>query len=73
MSEDKHGFTIREQPNGAESVHRAVKNCINLCGLDRTLMERISKGEIIESTTLDHSGRTSKRITIEYDIKHKGN
>ena len=68
---DKHGFTIKKKPTGVESARIAIKNCENLCGLDRNLMERISKGEFMESTTLDHSGRTSKKITIEYDIKLK--
>ena len=68
---DKQGFRIRKRPTGVESVRIAVKNCENLCGLERTLMERISKGEFVESTTLDHSGRTSKKITIEYDIQMK--
>ena len=68
---DKYGFTIKKKPTGVESARIAIKNCENLCGLDRNLMERISKGEFMESTTLDHSGRTSKKITIEYDIKLK--
>ncbi len=29
-------------------------------------------GEINHYTTLDHSGRQSKKIVIEYDIKQKG-
>ena len=41
-----------------------------MCGLDRDLMARLIKGEWNEFTTSDHSGRTSKKIVIEYDIKY---
>ena len=66
---DKHGFKIRKYPDGLESVPKSVENCEQLCGLDRNVMARLLKGEWTESTTLDHSGRSSKKITIEYDIK----
>ena len=29
-------------------------------------------GEMHRLTTLDHSGRTSKKVVIEYNIKQKG-
>ena len=68
---DKHGFKIKTYPNGIESVRKSVENCEDLCGLDRYLMKRLIDGEWNEYTTSDHSGRTSKKIVIEYDIKHK--
>ena len=69
MTEDKHGFTVKEPPKGAEAVFIAVKNAEHLCGLDRNIMGALIKGEYSDSTTLDHTGRTSKKIVIEYDIK----
>ncbi len=71
MAEDKHGFTIKEPPKGAEAVLIAIKNAEHLCGLDRTIMGELIKGEYTDSTTLDHNGRTSKKIVIEYDIQQK--
>ena len=68
---DKHGFKIRKYPDGLESVRKSVENCEQMCGLDRNVMARLLKGEWTESTTLDHSGRQSKKIVIEYEIKHK--
>ena len=68
---DKHGFKVKKYPDGLESVRKSVENCENLCGLDKKVMERLLKGEWNESATLDHSGRTSKKIVIEYCIKTK--
>ena len=70
---DKHGFKIQVYPDGLESVRKSVENCEQLCGLDRNLMARLLKGIWKEYTTADHTGRTSKRIVIEYDIKEKTN
>ena len=67
--EDKHGFKIKEYPDGLESVRKSVENCEQMAGLDRNVMARLLKGEWYHSTTLDHSGRTSKKIVIEYDIE----
>ena len=39
---------------------------------NKNVMMELLKGEWYESTTLDHSGRISKKIMIEYDIKQKG-
>ena len=69
---DKHGFRVQVYPDGLVSVRKSVENCENLCGLDRNVMARLIKGEWSQSATLDHSGRTSKKIVIEYDIKQKG-
>jgi|TARA_R100001129_G_scaffold169638_1_gene138588 hypothetical protein len=69
---DKHGFKIQEYPDGVNSVFKSVVNCENMCGLDRNLMAAIIKGEWNQYITSDHSGRTSKKIVIEYDIKQKG-
>ena len=68
---DKHGFRIKKYPDGLESVRKSVENCENLCGLDKNIMAELLKGEWYQSTTLDHTGRTSKKIVIEYGIKHK--
>ena len=68
---DKHGFKIKKYPDGLESVRRSVENCEQLCGLDKKVMEALLKGEWNQYTTSDHSGRISKKIVIEYDIKHK--
>ena len=68
---DKHGFRIKRYPGGLESVRKSVENCEQLCGLDKNVMERLLKGEWTQSTTLDHSGRQSKKIVIEYDITYK--
>tara|TARA_B100000427_G_C15366893_1_gene532513 strand:- start:470 stop:736 length:267 start_codon:yes stop_codon:yes gene_type:complete len=58
-------------PDGLESVRNSVDNCVNLAGLDKRLMEDLLKGEWSESITLNSSGRTSKKITIEYNIETK--
>ncbi len=68
---DKHGFKIKKYPDGLESVRKSVENCENLCGLDKNVMMELLKGEWNLYTTSDHSGRTSKKIVIEYEIKHK--
>jgi hypothetical protein len=66
---DKHGFKVKKYPDGLESVRKSVENCEQMCGLDRNVMARLLKGEWSQSTTLDHSGRSSKKIVIEYEIK----
>ncbi len=58
-------------PDGLESVRKSVDNCVNLAGLDKRLMEDLLKGEWSEFITLNSSGRTSKKITIEYNIETK--
>ena len=68
---DKHGFRIKRYPGGLESVRKSVENCVTMCGLDRKLMEELLKGEWNQYTTADHSGRTSKKVVIEYDIQTK--
>tara|TARA_A100001037_G_C15010719_1_gene571544 strand:- start:449 stop:694 length:246 start_codon:yes stop_codon:yes gene_type:complete len=65
---DKHGFKVQVYPDGLESVRAAVDNAVNLCGLDKNLMEKLLKGEWSEVTTLNSTGRSSKKIVIEYDI-----
>ena len=69
---DKHGFKVKKYPDGLESVRKAVENAEHLCGLDRNVMGALLKGEWNHYTTADHSGRISKKIVIEYDIKQKG-
>ena len=68
---DKHGVKIKRTPDGLESVRKAVENAEHLCGLDRNVMARLLKGEWTQYTTSDHSGRISKKIVIEYDVKEK--
>ena len=68
---DKHGFKVKKYPNGLESVRKSVENCETMCGLDKNLMAELLKGEWSLSETLNSTGRSSKKITIEYDIKQK--
>ena len=68
---DKHGFKVKKYPDGLEAVRKSVENCEMMCGLDKNVMMELLKGEWTQSTTLDHSGRQSKKIVIEYEIKHK--
>ena len=68
---DLNGFTKDEYPDGLESVRAAVDNAVNLCGLDKRLMENLLKGEWSQYCTSNSVGRMSKKIVIEYDIKCK--
>ena len=68
---DKHGFKVKKYPDGLGSVRAAVDNAVNLCGLDKKLMEELLKGEWSQSITLNSAGRTSKKTTIEYNIQTK--
>ena len=66
---DKHGFKVKKYPDGLESVRKSVENCEMMCGLYKNVMMELLKGEWAQYTTADHSGRTSKKIVIEYDIQ----
>ena len=66
---DKHGFRVKRYPDGLESVRKSVRNCEQMCGMDGKVMQELLKGEWNEYTTLDHTGRSSKRIVIEYDVE----
>ena len=68
---DKHGFKIKRYPDGLESVRKSVENCEMMCGLDKNVMMRLLQGEWVEYSTLDSTGRQSKKIVIEYEIKQK--
>ena len=68
---DKHGFRIKQYPDGFESVRKSVENCEQLAGLDRNVMAALLKGEWSHSVTLNSTGRQSKKIVIEYEIKQK--
>mgnify|MGYP003128984063 CR=1 FL=1 len=68
---DKHGFKVKKYPDGLESVRKSVENCEELCGLDRNVMKRLLDGEWSQYSTLDMTGRTSRKIVIEYDIECK--
>ena len=66
---DKHGFKVKKYPDGLWHVRTSVENCEQLCGLDKNMMAALLKGEWNQYSTSDHSGRTSKKIVIEYDIE----
>ena len=66
---DKHGFRVKKYPDGLGSVRKAVENAEQLCGLDKNVMMELLKGEWSQSTTLNSTGRSSKKIVIEYEIK----
>ena len=68
---DKHGFKLKKYPDGLGSVRKAVENAEQLCGLDRNVMANLLQGEWSQSTTLNSTGRQSKKIVIEYEIKQK--
>ena len=68
---DKHGFRVQTYPDGLESVRKSVENCEQMGGLDKNVMMELLKGEWSQYTTVDHSGRTSKKIVIEYNIQEK--
>ena len=68
---DKHGFKVKKYPDGLGHVRASVENCEQLCGLDKNMMAALLKGEWNQYSTSDHSGRTSKKIVIEYEIKQK--
>ena len=68
---DKHGFKVKKYPDGLESVRKSVENCEMMCGLDKNVMMRLLQGEWVEYSTLDSTGRQSKKIVIEYEIKQK--
>ena len=59
------------KPGGLESVRKSVENCEQLCGLDKNVMMKLLAGEWSQSTTLNSTGRQSKKIVIEYEIKQK--
>ena len=58
-------------PDGLESVRKSVENCVMLSGLDKKVMEELLKGDWSEFTTLNSTGRQSKKIVIEYEINQK--
>ena len=68
---DKHGFKVKKYPDGLGHVRASVENCEQLCGLDKNVMMELLKGEWTQSTTLNSTGRQSKKIVIEYEIKQK--
>jgi len=68
---DKHGFRVTVYPDGLESVRKSIQSCEQMCGMDRHMMARLIKGEYNEYNTLNSSGRSSKKIVIEYDVTEK--
>ncbi len=67
---DLNGFAKRVYPDGLESVRAAVDNAVNLCGLDKNVMEALLKGEWTQYCTSNSVGRQSKKIVIEYNITY---
>ena len=68
---DLAGSSIDKYPDGLESVRKSVDNCVMMAGLDKNVMEELLKGEWSQVTTLNSTGRQSKKIVIEYEIKQK--
>ena len=68
---DLAGGVKDTKPGGLESVRKSVENCEQLSGLDKNVMAELLKGEWSEFTTLNSTGRQSKKIVIEYEIKQK--
>ena len=64
---DLAGFE-NEKPTALQSVIKAIENSEFLSGLDHKLMKRIMEGTYTHHETLNSSGLSTKRITIEYDI-----
>ena len=63
---DHIGFD-NPKPTGIESVKAAVNNCIDLAGLDKKLMGDIADGEFTSYDCYDSTGRSTKKIVIEYE------
>ena len=59
------------KPGGLESVRKSVENCEQLSGLDKNVMAELLKGQWSEFATSNSTGRQSKKIVIEYEIKQK--
>ena len=68
---DLAGGVKDTKPGGLESVRKSVENCEQLSGLDKNVMAELLKGEWSEFTTSNSTGRHSKKIVIEYEIKQK--
>ena len=68
---DLNGFTKDVKPNALETVRKSLENCEQLCGLDKNTVAELLKGEFNQYATLNSTGRMSKKIVIEYDIKQK--
>lgn len=68
---DKHGFKVKVYPDALETVRKSLENCEQLCGLDKNTVAELLKGEFNQYETLNSTGRMSKKIVIEYDIKCK--
>ena len=66
---DLAGGVRDTKPGGLESVRKSVENCEQLSGLDKNVMAELLKGEWSEFTTSNSTGRQSKKIVIEYEIK----
>ena len=68
---DLAGGVRDTKPGGLESVRKSVENCEQLSGLDKNVMAELLKGEWSEFTSSNSTGRQSKKIVIEYEIKQK--
>ena len=68
---DLAGGVKDTKPGGLESVRKSVESCEQLSGLDKNVMAELLKGQWSEFTTSNSTGRQSKKIVIEYEIKQK--
>ena len=68
---DLAGGVKDTKPGGLESVRKSVENCEQLSELDKNVMAELLKGQWSEFTTSNSTGRQSKKIVIEYEIKQK--
>lgn len=64
---DHIGFD-NPKPTALQSVITAINNSEFLSGLDHKLMKRLMEGTYTHHETLNSSGLSTKRITIEYDV-----
>jgi len=64
---DLAGGFVDHYPTPIESVKAAVKNCIDLAGLDRKMMGDIASGEFISYDCFDSTGRHYTKLVIEYE------
>ena len=67
---DEDGWTQKLPISDAECILRCLKNRPTGIENDQVayLIKSIENGEVVHMNTYDQSGRTSKKIVIEYDV-----
>ena len=50
MPTDHMGFTTREPISDRECIYKCLQNCVNLAGLDKKQVERLTKEFEVEKT-----------------------